>query len=260
MPSDNGRAWPYRFELVPLDQLIVDEAYQRPLSSFAEEIKRDYNPALIGTLIVAERKSRAKRPTYSLVDGQSRAYGMRANDETVAPCVVYEGLSQKEEARLFADLQTKRRGMATYLRFRAALVAGDGDASAIAALVRQQGFKMAGDGDNSGIRSIAGIEWLYRRGPELLGRTLTVVREAWPEHAPPEGTQIQDERTRSEILRGIGRFLIERNADDAKLIRRLQTVSPSQLRHRANALREGSGSSGNWDMYVRDALIGIYRR
>jgi hypothetical protein len=196
--SENGSGgWPYRFELIPLDDLFVDPTYQRPLSSFAERIKRNYNPAMVGTLVVSERNDRRRKASYAVVDGQTRKYGMAANDEPVAPCLVYTDLSPADEAKLFADLQTQRRGMATSLRFRAALLSGDGEAQTIAAIARAVGMKMAGDEDMSGIKSIA---------------------------------------------------------------ERLSRVSPSQLRHRANALREGSGSSGSWDRYVREAMIGVYAR
>jgi hypothetical protein len=70
---------------------------------------------------------------------------------------------------------------------------------------------------------------------------------------------VQDPRTRGEILKGIGRFILEgKGDDDERLIERLARVTPSQLRHRANALREGSGIGGSWDRYVNEALIGVY--
>ena len=260
MASENGgsRSWPYRFELIPLEELFVDATYQRPLSSFAERIKTNYNPAMVGTLVVSERTDRRRRANYAVVDGQTRMYGMQENDETVAPCLVYEDLSPADEARLFADLQTQRRGMATFLRFRAALIAGDEEAQMIAAIARAAHMKVAGDGDNSGIRSIAALEWLYRRDPELLKRVLDIIRAAWPNEGVPEGSTTPDPRTRGEILKGVGRFIREGDVNDDRLIQRLASVKPSQLRHRANALREGSGSSGSWDRYIMEALIGVY--
>jgi hypothetical protein len=257
--SENGD-WPYHFALIPLDNLFIDPSYQRPLSSFAERIKRDYNPAMVGTLVVSERNDRRRKAQYAVVDGQTRMYGMGANGEPVAPCLVYTDLSPAQEAKLFADLQTQRRGMATSLRFRAALVSGDEEAQTIAAVARAVGMKIAGDGDLSGIKSIAAVEWLYRRDPTLLRRVLEIVSAAWPDDAPPEGSTVQDPRTRGEILRGVGRFILEHDPDDERLIERLSKVTPTQLRHRANALREGSGIGGSWDRYVREAMIGVYAR
>ena len=146
--------------------------------------------------------------------------------------------------------------MATFLRFRAALAAKKTEPIAIALLVRTEGFKVAGDGDNSGIKSIAALEFLYRRDPDLLTRVLKIVRSCW-------GVQgaTADGGTRGEILRGLGRFLTDRkDVDDERLIERLAYHTPAQLRHRANQLREGSGSSGNFDQFIKDALIGIYAK
>lgn len=250
-------AWPYRFALIPLDELFVDEQYQRPLSSFSRRIRDNYDPAMIGTLIVSDRSKSRKRPSYAIIDGQTRWVGMQEK-ESVAPCLVYEGLSRKQEAELFARLQTERRGMATWIRFRAALVSGDSEAAAIAALAQSEGFKVAGDGDDKGIRSIAALEWLYRR--DLLTDVLRIVRESWGAVDGSEPRAVKaDTRVRGEILQGLGRFLREtKDIDEDRLIRNLSAITPDQLRHRANALREGSGSSGNYSLFIRDAIVGIY--
>lgn len=247
--------WPYRFELIALEQLFVDDAYQRPLSSFAKRIVDNYDEAMIGTLIVSERSGRARK-RFAIVDGQTRWHGMRERGEPVAPCLVYVGLSRQQEAQLFARLQIERRGMATFLRFRAALVSGNEEALGIAQTVRNAGFKMAGDGDGSGIKSIAAVEWIYRRDPHLLTVVLMVIGEAWP---LSNGEDI-GERGRGEILKGIARFIREQEADPARLAQRLRGVTPAQLRLRANSLREGSGSSGSFDRHVKDALLGIYSK
>lgn len=250
--ADDGR-WPYRFALIPLTDLFVDEVYQRPLSTFAKRITEHYDPAMVGTLIVSDRG----RKGFAVIDGQTRMVGMETVGEEVAPCLVYEGLSRKQEAELFARLQTERRGMATWIRFRAALVSGSAEAAAIAALATAEGFKVAGDGDEKGIRSIAALEWLYRNDPELMRRVLAIVREAWG--IPDATTTKTDTRVRGDILQGIGRFLRDtENADEDRLIRNLSAVDADNLRHRANALREGSGSAGNYSMFIRDALMGVY--
>jgi hypothetical protein len=248
--------WPYRFELIPLDQLFVDKAYQRPLTNFYKRIVNDYEPAMIGTLQVSQRKNRGKVSRYAIIDGQTRWKGLNELGEPVAPCVVYESMTQAREAELFARLQRERRGMATYLRFRAALIAKDTEAGAIAALVRHAGYKMAGDEDDQGIRSISAVEWIYRKDPTLLTTTLAVIDRAWP--MPNGGSMVYGDRVRGEILRGIARFIRDEEPDLARLTDKLGKITPTQLRTRANALREGSGSSGNWDMHVRDALVGVY--
>lgn len=248
--------WPYRYAVLDLTEFFVDPAYQRPLSGMYKKVRDDYDPLLVGTLIASDRGAVKSRPRYALIDGQSRKQGMQdGKHATVAPAVVYEGLTRQQEADLFARLQTERRGMSTWIRFRAALVAKNPEAEGIAAISAAAGFKVAGDGDEKGIKSIAALEWLYRR--DLLAPTLEVVRDCWGRPDPTKTAS--DMRVRGEILLGIGRFLKDTDdVDMRRLVKNLSYVPPEQLRHRANALREGSGSSGNYSMFIRDAIVGIY--
>lgn len=262
--------WPYRFELVPLDRLFIDADYQRPLTSFVESVAGDFDPALVGTLVVSARED----GQYAVIDGQTRMEAMRrvASDEGadtsgagvasngahgpgVAPCLVYTGLTREDEARLFADLQTKRRGMATYLRFRAALVAKDPEAVGIAEIVRAAGFELDVVETAHTVKAISALEKTYRRDPDLLRRVLEIIMAAWP----LEETEF---RTGGDMISGIALFLSrEEKVNDDRLMDKMAGVTPRMLRHRANALQEGSGSgSGGRAGYMADAILGVYMR
>lgn len=244
------KKWPYRFEVVPVESLLVDDRYQRPLTSFVDEVTRDYNPALIGTLIVSERDN----GHLAVIDGQTRLEGMRRNGEEGAPCLVYHGLSHEQEAELFADLQTKRRGMATYLRFRASLVAKNTEAIAIAAIVQHAGFELDTTLTAHTVKAIAALESIYRRDPQLLSNVLDTIAQAWPD---PD----TEFRTSGDMIRGLAVFLTrEQRVNPERLIEKLSAVTPRMIRHRANALKEGSGSGGGSPGYTADAILGIYMR
>jgi hypothetical protein len=249
VPEDR-RSWPYRFEMVPLDALVVDERYQRPLTNFVETVTREYDPALVGTLIVSERP----KGKMAVIDGQTRMEGMRANGEIEAPCLVYPNLTRAQEAQLFSDLQTKRRGMATYLRFRAALVAEAPEALAIAAIVREAGFELDVEETTHTIKAIAALERVYRRDPALLATVMAVIGAAWPD---PD----TEARTSADIIGGLATFLArERKVDVERLRDRLASTEPRTIRHRAGALQEGAGGGGGRAGYMADAILGIYMR
>jgi len=245
------RAWPYRFELVPLDRLFIDADYQRPLTSFVETVAREYDPALVGCLIVSERADNR----MAVIDGQTRSEAMRRNEESAAPCLIYSGLTHEQEAELFADLQTKRRGMATYLRFRAALVARKPEAVAIAEIVREAGFELDVEETPHTVKAIAALEKVYRRDPALLITVMACIANAWP-NPDTEG------RVSGDMIGGLAIFIgRERNVDLERLVERLSATEPRTVRHRANALQEGSGSgSGGRQGYMADAILGIYMR
>jgi hypothetical protein len=242
--------WPYKFELVPLDLLTVDERYQRPLTKRVEKIVKDFKPHLIGTLAVSVRGDGIR----AVIDGQQRLEALRILEEGPAPCCVYHGLTVEQEADIFADLQTERTGMATYLRFRAALVAKKPDALAIAALVNEAGFELSTTETPHTVKAISALEKVYRREPGMLLKVMQIIAAAWPDASTPY-------RTAGEVIQGLAIFLRrEKRVNEARLIDRLSSVEPSNLRHRANALKEGSGSGGGSPGYMADAILGVYMR
>lgn len=267
MASNNGHA-PYRFEIVSLKHMIVD-AYQRPLTSFVEKIESHYNPALIGTLCVSERS----KTKYALIDGQTRAEGMKRVGETEAPCIVYENLSLKQEAELFAKFQTERRGMTSASRFKAEVIAGHETAVAIDKVLAEQGFFVDHNSNEPGaLRAVAALEYIYRgtmdrrykggrhADPELLADVLDTIKAAWP--------KLPDTAKSAVMIRGLG-WYISRNSDGKprttdldmdRLVERLSKVTPSDLAKRAEALREGRGMSGNSPSYMAEAIEAQYRK
>jgi hypothetical protein len=271
------RTWPYRFELVPLDRLFIDAEYQRPLTSFVLTVVKEFDPAMVGCLIVSERDGK----DMAIIDGQTRWAAMgrvalrdadvmvddwsddasivnalrKLEDMPVAPCLVYSGLTREQEAELFSDLQTKRRGMATYLRFRAALVAKKPEAVAIAEIVRGAGFELDVTETPHTVKAIAALERVYRRDPALLTAVMNVIAAAWPDPAT-EG------RTSGDMIGGLAIFMTrEKKIDVERLRDRLASTEPRTIRHRANALQEGSGSgTGGRAGYMADAILGVYMR
>jgi hypothetical protein len=206
---------------------------------------------MVGTLKVAERNGR-KHVRYAVIDGQTRLHGMRVNGEAVAPCIVYLGITKAQEADLFARFQTERRGMATYLRFRAALVAKKPEALAIAKIVTDEGYELGRELTPHTIKAISALETAYRRDPELLRATLQIIAQAWPD---PDA----EYRTSADVITGIHRFLEDNpQLDRDVLVEQLGATTPRAIRHRANSLREGAGGAGNRGTYVGKALVGIY--
>lgn len=261
---------PYKFAIVPLKHLVVD-AYQRPLTSFVEKIEREFDPALVGTLCLSQRSA----SKYAVIDGQTRAEGMKRVGLTEAPAIVYEGLTRQQEAALFAKFQTERRGMTSASRFKAQVIAGDATATAINAIVEEAGYKVEHNSSEPGaLRAVAALEFVYwgtfgRKGkkqdpdPELLKDTLDVMRGAWP--------KLPDTAKSSVMIRGLGFFMAREPANGFKqprktevqferLVARLSKVTPSDLAKRAEALREGRGMEGNSPAYLAEAIEAQYRK
>lgn len=242
--------WPYSFQVLEVGRLFVDETYQRPLTSLVRKIEGDFDPALVGTLIVSDRGN----GRYALVDGQTRAAAivhLADRDEAPlgVPCLVYTGLTRADEASLFARLQLERRGIASAHRFRAAIVAGDPEAIEIQKVAKRCGFPI-GPAGKGNLSAVAAIEKVYRRGGgELLERTLSILKGAWPDVVPS-----------GDVIRGLG-LLLTQNAEieDGRMGDCLSALPISEVKRRALALSEGMGGSGHAEKYMATAIGGLYR-
>lgn len=242
------RDWPHRYEVVSIDRFIIDETYQRELTSLADEIAEDPDPAMVGTLIGSERKN----GKIALVDGQTRFRGLEKAGWKEIPALVYEGMSKADEAALFARLQRKRRNIATYQRFRAALVANDKEAKGIQKILKKHDLVVGPKRDNQ-VQAVAALESVYRRDPILLDRTFAILVAAW-------GTDNVRDAFSADMIRGVARLVGSQNTDDQRLISRLRDTTPGKLVLRAGMLREGRGGGGHTSAYMADALLTEYSR
>lgn len=271
MSTSNGsKSLPYRFEIVPLKNMVVD-AYQRPLTNFVDKIEREFDPALVGTLCLSERS----KTKFAVIDGQTRAEGMKRVGLAEAPAIVYEGLTRQQEAALFAKFQTERRGMTSASRFKAQVIAGDETATKINAIVESCGYTIEHNSSAANaLKAVAALEFVYwgtfgRRGkkneanPDLLRDTLNVIKAAWP--------KLPDTAKSSVMVRGLGFFMAREPAGGFKQPRksdvltdklqvRLSKVTPSELSKRAESLREGRGMEGNSPAYMAEAIEAQYRK
>lgn len=258
---------PYRFEVVTIDRLFVDHAYQRPLTSFVEKIANRFNPALLGTLVGSERPRRAKA-NIALIDGQTRWEGAKRAGVPQLPLVVFPNLTREQEAEIFALIQTERRGLTSYDRFRAQVMAGKGMAPAIQGVVDKMGFKTGNQNDQAQdptvIAAVGSLEaafaWGagvskesardgrgdYDAGRSIVMRTLRIIKEGFPERE--EGYQ------GSEIIKGVAWYITRFEVDDDRLITRLKMVTPGIMIHRANSLKAGNASGGSTGKYMSEAL------
>jgi hypothetical protein len=240
--------WPYRFEIVPVAELTIDKDYQRGLTSFWQTVAEKFNPALVGTLIVSERGKRK-----NVVDGQTRLKAMTEIGKTAAPCLIYEGLSKKQEALLFSLLQTQRRNMTTYERFRAQLVAGEEMAIGISTIAQEVGFELSAKQTNNTIRAISALERMWRIDPEHLREILELVRDIW-------GVDNRD-AVSAQILTGLSTFVRNQTSIDYdRLRKRLADVTPALIINRAAQIREGAGWGTGAGKSVSQAILAEYMR
>lgn len=191
-----------RFEMIPAAMIHVDEVYQRNLNpARLAAIVEDFDWEVFHALTVSRREDR----TVWAMDGQHRLRGIRELDGDDSgrplPCLVYHGLTQADEARIFYKMNRHRLTPSAGDAFKARLVFGDGPALAIKAICDRHGVVLSfwGSGKNlpdNGCIAIASLEAIYRVG--RLEAVLGVLSRAWPgEHG----------RYKQEWLRALDAFL-----------------------------------------------------
>lgn len=213
-----------RLRTIRLDQIRVNPIAQREhnearVAKIADNLDHDR----LGTLTVSSRDG-----WYWLLDGQHRFYGLRENlrrtfgdewAEWEIPVWCYEGLSEREEAQKFLELNEAVLPN-HYDRFKVSVAADKPPAPDIDRIVRSLGLKVSRAKTETSISATTGLERIYRiGGPRLLVATLVTIRDAW------EGYGYD-----AAIMDGVSRF-IERYEGQYK---------PDRLISVMGALKNGS--------------------
>jgi hypothetical protein len=166
---------------VPLDQLIIDLAVQRPLDSKkSNAIAEALNLDAIGLICVSRRDS----GTYSIIDGQHRVDALRIAGFTTDPvdCEIFDGLTLPDEAAMFR-LRNNRSAVQKVDLFRVRVIEGDPTAVAIHHLLAKYGWTVSLGSHRGSFGAIGAIERVWLDDPDgkpcAAERTIDTVTTAW---------------------------------------------------------------------------------
>jgi hypothetical protein len=262
--------WPYDYKVLPLNQLFVDESYQRPPTNFSKKIVKKFNPALLNCLCVSQRS----KTRFAIMDGQTRWISLGELGKKEAPCLVFHGLKPHEEAILFALFQTERRGVTSASLFKSKVAGKDPVSVAINDVITGLGWEIPETKTSAPntLNAPAALVFVYHEcktgeaarqihNPQLLAQVLETIESAWPKRPPTAKG--------AEMIRGLGFFLNrqqnsdkpkDRDVDLERLALKLGRMQPSELFDRARKLREGEGVTTSSPKYLADAILKVYQR
>jgi hypothetical protein len=131
---------------VRLDQMVIDDSYQRPLQDqnwkLIAEIAAAFDWSRFGAAMVAPAVgSTAGRPLYALIDGQHRVHAAALCGLEEVPALVSD-IGPGDQARAFAAINGRVARINAFNLFKAALAAGEGWAVAADAAVSDAGCKL----------------------------------------------------------------------------------------------------------------------
>jgi hypothetical protein len=241
--------WPYQYAIVKLEDCFIDESYQRPtLPHWITNIVEHFDPKLVGTIVVSQRK----QGRNAVIDGQQRKLALEQLGFETVPAIVHVGLSVQAEAKLLATLNTWRKDVQPWHRYRALRVARDKEVIAVDKLLAAQSLQMGSSAspedqiacpdtllaiyrsDNDVVRSNA------LTGPVVLERTMEAIRLAW------RGTTITWPQGKSSaMIRGVARWVsVNPNIPAKALALALKTTEPAVIQQGAKQLQSGGAGSG----------------
>jgi hypothetical protein len=179
---------PPTLEWRAVGELLIDDAYQRTVEAKSSQtlIRRI---AMFWDWGLCQPLAISRRPDGKLliVDGQHRASAAKLRgDIPHLPCVITSYANAGDEAAAFVALNQQRRPLNQLDLFKAALAAGDDEATAIAIAVEAADLRIASTTNNQTARpgsltNVGGLRNCYRKhGKRALTGALWVLAQAYP--------------------------------------------------------------------------------
>ena len=244
--------------LIPVAALKIHHGatvYQRDELRAWVNAHLPFEPHKAGVLIVSDR---AGGPY--VLDGQQRLALARQSGESMVLCMVITGMTVQDEAAYFLD-QDERTALTTWVKFRAARVAGDKhpqgrEAAILDRVVRAAGFEVAEHRNSArSISSVDALKRVYRLGgEELLRRTLLTIGGVWLS---------EDKALHSQTIYGVGLFLDSTgdrgiNLDEAVVVKVFAANAPLRIYRLAQGIAEKRGAVSISAANFAEALVKEY--
>jgi hypothetical protein len=173
--SRNAKVYDVPFALI---RASAPNIAQRELNrSRAQAIAADLDFNKVGTPVVNRVNGH-----YNPIDGQHRLEAMKIvfGEDASWPCLVYEGLTEKEEADLFLGLNDSVK-VAAFPKFMIAVTAERVLECAILRIVEANGVKVSRDKRANSCAAIKALYTVYEYGEMALALTMRTLRKAFPE-------------------------------------------------------------------------------
>ena len=214
--------------------IVPREAYQRELNlARVRKIAAEFDEH-----IANEPKVSCRNGRYYVFDGQhtiaARKHRNKGRDLPIR-CKVYYGLTESDEAMLFAQQTGASANLTAGSKIRALVFAGDSEATAFFKATESTGLRLD-YGQQRGKKRLACIATAFKEfhkvGAERYKEALSIILEAWD--GDPDSL-------RSETVQGMIRFvdLYYGEYDRERLIKRCRRVDPLII------YREGKAMASN---------------
>jgi hypothetical protein len=210
-----GVSLPSDAKLLPAD-LVVDPNMQRDVVEIhLTRLTADYNPALVGTLVISKRANGAN----VILDGQHRWLAAKvAAPEDHMKCLVFHGLTPPQEADIFIGFNDSAN-VDSVAKFRLGVIAGNPDLVAIANVFENAGVDLASNTHASGFGAIATAMRIgtWKQGLKTLYRVLDLLNTVFP------GYSKRNQPWRRSIVEGMALLMhVQPDMSDERMIKQIR--------------------------------------
>lgn len=221
---------------IPVRALFADVTYQREQNrARVDEMAAQFDPTLLGVVEVSLRTG-AELGQYAVLDGQHRVAAARRAMGPAHPmvCQVHSGLTPADEARVFYEIDRRRRALSGWDRWKARRGAGDPLVVEIEAIAAQFRLVIDPAPRPGNLAATIALEKVMRLGGRpLLTSTLSFLTAAYrTNRAAYDGTVIQG------LALVLHHYRVDVEVSPDRLTAALQSIAPKQLKARAAAMRE----------------------
>lgn len=108
--------------LIPITEMFIDTTYQRTVQSHVNKIAKNWDNNKCAILQVSYRPDIDK---YAIIDGQNRWTAAKKAGVTHLLCQIYEHLTLKDEAKIFAEQNDNVAKISSADKFKSLLVMED---------------------------------------------------------------------------------------------------------------------------------------
>ena len=206
-----------------IDQLNVDMSYQnRPRERITNQIAAHFSEALLGILVVGQRPD----GSYWICDGETRRQGIlrRGEKQRVVRCLLFKTEGPKQEALLFAWLNSRRSKEPTKLETNLQAYGVAGTDHGFAKAIEECGFSLiAGGKRHLHGPSYVKAAWDLDGDGTAMRKALFALKDAWKDHYKIHGYMVL----------GVARlYHLTRKSIDEQLRRVLQRTPPDEIMDR----------------------------
>lgn len=165
---------------VQLSKLRISPAAQRDFNEArVAHLVADFDPEMLGYPVVNQRSGH-----FFVIDGNHRVEAVKrwlgdGWEKQNISCRVYTGMTEREEAAMFLELNDVLT-VTAFDKFKVAVTAAKSDESAVKKVVEATGLHIAREKSENSVACVSTLLKVYRRSDaKTLGRALTITSRAF---------------------------------------------------------------------------------